>query len=114
MLASSSTTRIVPPAPGWVTAEILSPVAAVDDLILGTAAPAQRRRRLVGRRPPEGHRPDGVVFVGDPERRPQRQKAVEDPEEEGTEALVDGGEQDGHRRHPAVDVPVGDRPAGLV
>src|SRR5205085_2357119 len=72
MLASSSTTRIVPP----LTAQILSPVAAVDGLVLRPSPPAERRRRLVGRRPADRHRPDRVERVRDPECRPQRREAV--------------------------------------
>src|SRR5437763_3597567 len=114
MLASSSTTRMVPPAPGWLTESIFSPPAAVDDLTLRAAPPLQRRRRLVGCRPADGQRPDRVELGRDPERRPERRQAVEDTEEQGAEALVDGGEEHGHGGEAAIDVPVGDGPAGRV
>src|SRR5436305_12913002 len=102
MLTSSSTTRMVPPVA--LTSGIVSPVAPVDDLALRAPPPPQRRRRFVGRRPADGHRPDRVELRRDPERRPQRRQPLEDPEEQGPEALVDGGQEDGHGGEAAVDV----------
>ena len=76
------------------------------------AATATARRGPASRGPPprwggtrRGCRTSRLAASGRP---------VEDPEEEGAEALVDRGQQHGHGGEAAVDVPVGDGPAGLV
>jgi ABC-2 type transport system ATP-binding protein len=93
------------------------PPAAVHQVVevtapdhLGRPALVQARVRMA-----DGERADRHVLAGYAELVTESpDSAVEQAEEQGTQALVDGREQHEHGHEPGVDVPVRHRPAGLV